>query len=297
MGNGCREDALKLQPTEEVAAFPSGVCSSPDTTIMIDPLNRLDDQWAVVTGSSSGIGRAIALELAASGANVVVHGRDAARAADVAAAIRELKREAAVVVTDFADPVDWSRFVDDLWEKHPIDIWVNNAGVDVLTGDAANWRFSEKLARLWEVDLRGTVELSRAVGRRMRECGHGVIVNIGWDQAEMGMAGGSGEMFAAIKGAIMAFTRSLAKSLAPQVQVNCVAPGWIRTAWGHDASLARQQRAVSESLLHRWGEPEDVAHAVRFLASPAASFINGQVIAVNGGRADLLDRSANDWSA
>ena len=103
-------------------------------------------------------------------------------------------------------------------------------------------------------------------------------------------------MFAAVKGAIAAFSRSLAKSLAPHVRVNCLAPGWIRTAWGETASDAWQQRARRESLLGRWGEPEDVARVARFLASPAAAFINGQVIAVNGGRADPLDRESNDWS-
>ena len=97
------------------------------------------------------------------------------------------------------------------------------------------------------------------------------------------MAGDSGELFAATKGAIMAFTRSLAKSLAPHVRVNCVAPGWIKTAWGERASAAWQERAVRESLLARWGTPEDVARAVRFLVSPEAAFITGQVLPVNGG--------------
>ena len=81
----------------------------------------------------------------------------------------------------------------------------------------------------------------------------------------------------------MAFTRSLAKSLAPEVRVNCLAPGWIRTAWGEQASEYWQQRAASESLMGRWGTPEDVAHAARFLASPAASFVTGQVLEINGG--------------
>ena len=120
----------------------------------------------------------------------------------------------------------------------------------------------------------------------MRERGHGVILNMGWDQADTGMAGDSGEFFAAIKGAVMAATRSLAKSLAPQVRVNCIAPGWIRTEWGHQASAEWQQRAKRESLLARWGEPEDVARVACFLVSPAASFINGQIIPINGGRAD-----------
>jgi 3-oxoacyl-[acyl-carrier protein] reductase len=118
----------------------------------------------------------------------------------------------------------------------------------------------------------------------MKHRGSGVILNIGWDQAEAGMAGDSGELFATSKGAVMAFTRSLAKSLAPEVRVNCLAPGWIKTAWGETASEAWQNRAKSESLLQRWGTPEDIAQAAAFLASPAASFITGQVVPVNGGR-------------
>jgi 3-oxoacyl-[acyl-carrier protein] reductase len=109
---------------------------------------------------------------------------------------------------------------------------------------------------------------------------------MGWDQAESGMAGDSGELFAAVKGAVMAATRSLAKSLAPQVRVNCIAPGWIRTEWGEQASAEWQERAKRESLLDRWGRPEDVARVACFLASPAAEFINGHIIPVNGGRAD-----------
>jgi 3-oxoacyl-[acyl-carrier protein] reductase len=263
---------------------------------MSDRQYRLDDCCAVVTGSTSGIGRQIALEFAAAGADLVVHGRDGVRAEQVCLMIRDMKREATARVTDLAQVEALEPWVDALWRERPIDVWVNNAGVDVLTGDAACWSFGDKLARLWEVDVRATVELSRAVGRRMRERGRGVILNTGWDQAETGMAGDSGEMFAAAKGAIMAFSRSLAKSLAPRVRVHCIAPGWIRTRWGDTASEAWQRRAVGESLMARWGVPEDVARVARFLASPAGSFINGQVIAVNGGRADTFDRGSSDWS-
>jgi 3-oxoacyl-[acyl-carrier protein] reductase len=176
------------------------------------------------------------------------------------------------------------QFGEGAWQwGPPVDIWINNAGADVLTGEAAHWPFEQKLAALWQVDVLATIELSRLVGRRMKERGRGVIINIGWDQAEHGMAGDSGEMFAAVKGAVMAFTRSLAQSLAPQVRVNCLAPGWIRTTWGERASQYWQQRAARQSLRGRWGTPEDVARAAVFLASPAADFISGQVIAVNGG--------------
>lgn len=251
---------------------------------MPDSYYRLEGRWAVVTGSTRGIGKAIALELASAGANVVVHGRDRQAADEVSAEIRKLKRESRVVVTDLAAADGRTTLVEESWRERPIDIWVNNAGVDVLTGDAAGWPFDEKLQRLWEVDVLGTVELSRAVGARMVERGQGTIINIGWDQAETGMEGESGEMFAVVKGGIMNFTRSLAKSLAPAVRVNSIAPGWIRTAWGDGASDYWQERAKGESLLARWGEAEDIARVARFLASNAASFVNGQTIAVNGGR-------------
>jgi 3-oxoacyl-[acyl-carrier protein] reductase len=155
-----------------------------------------------------------------------------------------------------------------------------------LTGPVAETSFEEKLASLWKVDVVATLRMSRDVGRRMKERGHGAILNMGWDQAETGMEGDSGELFGAAKGAVMAATRSLAKSLAPQVRVNCVAPGWIQTEWGQTASEDWQQRAIGESLLARWGQPEDVARVAHFLVSPAATFINGQIVPINGGRND-----------
>jgi 3-oxoacyl-[acyl-carrier protein] reductase len=240
---------------------------------------------AVVTGSSSGIGRAIALALANARAACVVHARQSRDAAEqVAQMIRSTGGEAMVVMADIASPGERARLVAEAWQwRGAVDVWVNNAGADTLTGAAGAWSFEDKLARLWQVDVAGTIGLSRTVGRRMRAARGGSIVTIGWDQAETGMAGDSGEMYAAVKGAVMAFTRSLARSLAPAVRVNCVAPGWIKTAWGDGASDYWDRRARGEALLERWGEPEDVAAAVRFLASPAAAFITGCVLPVNGG--------------
>ena len=97
------------------------------------------------------------------------------------------------------------------------------------------------------------------------------------------MSGPSGELFAATKGAIMSMTKSLAQSYAPEVRVNCVAPGWIKTSWGEQASDYWDQRAKRESLMRRWGTPEDIASVAAFLSSKDASFVSGQVIAVNGG--------------
>ena len=251
---------------------------------MSDSDYRLDDRWAVVTGSTRGIGRAMAIELALAGAKVVVHGRDANSAKETCDLIDKVGGTSAVVIADLAAVAGRKALLEQTWAGREMDIWVNNAGADVLTGDAAELPFEEKLDLLWQIDVQATVDLSRGAGARMGERG-GVILNVGWDQAESGMAGDSGEFFSASKGAIIDFSRSLAKSLAPHVRVNCICPGWIRTAWGEQASEYWDRRAKAESLLGRWGEPEDLARLARFLASPAASFINGQAIAVNGGRA------------
>lgn len=240
---------------------------------------------AVVTGSSSGIGRATAIALAEAGADVIVHARRSEAAAhETAAAIVQAGRRCEVLLADLAEPEARDAFAARAWRLwHGLDIWVNNAGVDVLTGEAASWSFDRKLQALWQVDVAATIALTRSVGAWMRASGGGAIVNIGWDQADHGMGGNSGEIFATVKGAVMAFTRSAAASLAPEVRVNCVAPGWIRTAWGDQASEAWQRRAVEESLMRRWGTPEDVAAAIVFLASPASGFVTGHVLPVNGG--------------
>ncbi|HUT92981.1 MAG TPA: SDR family oxidoreductase [Thermoguttaceae bacterium] len=240
---------------------------------------------AVVTGSSRGIGRAIALELAGAGADVLVHARQSRQAAEATAdGVRALGREAEVVLADLAEPDRHERLVEQAWNWRPgVDIWINNAGADVLTGAAAGWSFERKLEMLWRVDVAATIRLGRLAGSRMKAAGRGVILNLGWDGAERGMAGPSGELFAAAKGAVMAFTRSLAQSLAPQVRVNCLAPGWIKTAWGEKASEDWQDRVQRETPLGRWGTPEDVARVALFLVSPAAGFVTGQIVHVNGG--------------
>jgi 3-oxoacyl-[acyl-carrier protein] reductase len=250
---------------------------------------ELNGKVAVVTGSSSGIGRAIAIELAAAGVDVIVHARsNRVGAEETRSAIHDLGRESTVLLADLAQATCRETLVEQAWDwRQGVDIWINNAGADVLSGDVAAWSFDRKLELLWKIDVTATICLSRLAGDRMkqqaRDTGSRVILNMGWDQAEAGMADDSGEMFSAIKGAIMSFSRSLAQSLAPEVRVNCLAPGWIKTKWGESASEYWQQRARGESLLDRWGTPEDVARVARFLASPAASFITGQVVPINGG--------------
>ncbi|MEM6329907.1 MAG: SDR family oxidoreductase [Planctomycetota bacterium] len=239
---------------------------------------------AVVTGASSGIGRAIALELAGRGADLVLHARQNAEGlTEVATRVKGLGRRCRTELADLSHAEGRQTLVAAAWSGPPVDIWVHNAGADVLTGDAASADFDAKLEQLWRVDVAGTIGVCRAVGRAMADRGAGVILTVGWDQAETGMEGDPGQMFGPTKAAVMAFTKSLAKTLAPAVRVNCVAPGWIKTRWGDDAPEYWRRRAVGEALLSRWGTPEDVAAAAAFLASPQAAFITGQVVNVNGG--------------
>lgn len=244
---------------------------------------------ALVTGSSTGIGAAIAAKLAATGAKVILHGRTLSpELSQTSRQLIDCGREVKSLACDFTDAAAVATFAESAWDLFgKIDVLVNNAGGDVLTTERADYTPTQKLDFLYSIDCRATFQLSRLLGAKMKDVnsdtGQGSIVNIGWDQAFQGMEGDSGEMFSAIKGSVMSMTLSLAQTLAPQVRVNCVAPGWIKTQWGEQASEYWENRAKSESLMERWGTPDDVADAVSFLASEQASFISGQILNVNGG--------------
>ncbi|MBM3979508.1 MAG: 2-amino-4-hydroxy-6-hydroxymethyldihydropteridine diphosphokinase [Planctomycetes bacterium] len=228
---------------------------------------------ALVTGSTSGIGATIANEFQFHGAEVVRHGRRA-----------KLAPDERFVSADLRDPAQVDRLACEAWDTFGgLDVLVCNAGADTLTGDGAKLSFDEKLEALLAVDLKATMRLSRDIGTRMKQRGRGSVLTVGWDQAETGMEGDSGQLFAAVKGAVTCFTRSLALSLAPEVRANCLAPGWVRTAWGETASDVWQERVRDETPLGVWGLADDVAAAAVWLASPAARFITGQTIRVNGG--------------
>ncbi len=240
---------------------------------------------ALVTGSTSGIGKAIAAELARAGADVLIHGRRSREnAGAVAQELAVYSGRIGVVMADLADSAACDALADTAWKLWDgLDIVVLNAGADLVTGDAPDWSFRQKWDALLAVDLTATVMLGRAFGERMKAKGSGSLVTMGWDQAETGFDGESGQLFGPVKAAVMAFTRSLAKAVAPEVRVNAVAPGWIKTAWGEQASPKWQDRVTRETPLGRWGLPEDVAKTVRWLVSPGAAFITGQVIRINGG--------------
>jgi len=240
---------------------------------------------AIVVGASSGIGRATALKLASAGWDVITHGFHKAQATqDLAAQIRAQGSKSQALIADLSQPDSVVKLVSDAWGIWDgLDAWLHLAGADILTGNARNASFDQKLQILWSVDVLSTITACRDVGQRMVGQGHGSIITVGWDQAETGMEGDSGELFGATKAAVMAFSRSLALSLAPHVRVNNVAPGWIKTAWGDTAPTLWQERVIRETPLGCWGLPDDIAGACNFLVSEDARFLTGQTLRVNGG--------------
>ena len=245
----------------------------------------LDRKIVLVTGASSGIGRAIALGCARAGADVAITYRDnQAGAEEAAAAIRELGRRAEVLRTDISVEADVTALAAELRRRLPrVDAWINNAGADILTGRGIRLSRLEKLDLLLAVDLRGTVLASWAAVDLMRAQGGGTIINMSWDHVSLGMAGENPILYSAAKGGIMSFSKSLARETAPDIRVNILAPGFIETAFGQDANERFRTDVVAKTPLGRWGVPDDVAGAAVFLASDASAFMTGQTIMVNGG--------------
>ncbi|MFK8112655.1 MAG: SDR family NAD(P)-dependent oxidoreductase [Rubripirellula sp.] len=250
---------------------------------------KFEGTSAVVTGASSGIGRAVAIALAEAGAaKILVHYRkNQAGAEETAEAIKQFGTDPILCSADIACGEARQQLVATAFEQlGTVETWVNNAGADVLTGEAASLDFQSKLEHLLSVDVVGTIDLSRLVAKRMLAIQQEEIPSftfVGWDQAPLGMEGDAGQMFGPVKAAVMAFANSFAQSLAPQIRVNTIAPGWIQTAWGDTTSEYWNGRARGQSLMNRWGKPEDIANAVVFAADPVNSFLTGQTITLNGG--------------
>lgn len=240
----------------------------------------------LVTGASSGIGRAIAIASARAGADVALTYRLNERGArDVAREIEAIGRRARVLRLDLADAASVNALGSAARTAlGGVDAWVNNAGADVLTGPAASMPVTEKLDLLMRVDLRGTMLASWQAAELMtaQENG-GVIINMSWDHVLTGMPGVEAQLFSAVKGGVLAFSKSLARTVAPRVRVNVLAPGWIETAYGTEVDETVRRQVVASTPLERWGTPEDVAGAAVYLASPAASFVTGQTMLIGGG--------------
>jgi 3-oxoacyl-[acyl-carrier protein] reductase len=246
-----------------------------------DPL-PLHGRTAFVTGSSRGIGRAIAVELGRWGADVVVHAQKNLDLAESAAAeIRALGRRSLAVLADVRVKADLEAAADRVKaELGPVDILVNNAGTRqdgpfILMSE-------EKWDEVMNVNLRGTVYATKAFVRGMMARKWGRIVNIVSPTGIIGMAGQTN--YGASKGAVIALTRSLAREMAPfGVLVNAVNPGFIHTELTADVSEETKRELLSPTILKRQGEPEEVASVVAFLCSNFSSYMSGQIVNVDGG--------------
>ena len=245
---------------------------------------RLDGKIVLVTGASSGIGRAIALGCARAGAHVAVTFRGNAEGAEeTARGIRAAGRRAEVLRVDLSRDEDIAALGASARERFGhVDAWINNAGADILTGAGGRLSRLQKLDQVLAVDLRGTIIASWTAVELMRERG-GVIINMSWDHVSLGMTGENPILYSAAKGGIASFSKSLARAVAPDIRVNILAPGFIETAFSELADEAWRRTVVDRTPLQRWGTPEDLVGAAVFLASDESRFMTGQMIMVNGG--------------
>ena len=236
--------------------------------------NNLEGQTALVTGATSGIGRAIALRLARDGAEVVVHGRDAERGENVVDAISAEGGRARFVAADVGDAAAVTRLAEEAGE---VDILVNNAGFSWF-GPTADLD-AESFDAMFASNVRSAYLLVAALAPKMAARGSGSIVNLSSMAAQVGLPGGAA--YSATKASLAAMTRSWAAEFSPGVRVNAIAPGPVFTARSAPDRIAQLGETT---ILKRAAQPEEIADAVAFLVSPEAAYFTGATIAADGGR-------------
>lgn len=237
---------------------------------------------ALVTGSSRGIGRAIALELAKEGIDIVINNDgNPQEGIEVVNEINEIGQQAIYIQADVSDPDRVNKMTEKIIEEFGrIDVLINNAGIArdkmLVNMDVEHWN------RVVSVNLTGTFNCTRSVIKYMKKQGGGKIINISSVVGEIGNIGQAN--YAASKGGVISFTKAIAKEYArDKIIVNAVAPGFIETKMLETIPEKVMQKILSQIPLRRPGKPEEVAKLVNFLVSDDANYITGQVINVNGG--------------
>jgi len=247
----------------------------------VSRMSQLASQIAVVTGAGRGIGRAIALKFAAAGADIVCVSRTAENCEKVANEVRALRRKAWVHAVDVADAAAVTAAGEKiLAEAGRVDILVNNAGV---TRDGLLMRLSEEdWDTVLDTNLKGAFLFTKVFSRPFVKQRSGRIINVA---SIIGLIGNAGQCnYAASKAALIGFTKSVARELASRgITVNALAPGFIETDMTADLNEDTRNELLKRIPLNSFGLPEDVACAALFLASPAARYVTGQVLTVDGG--------------
>ena len=241
----------------------------------------LDKQIVVVTGASRGIGRSIALELARQGATVIGTATSESGADAISAALKEAGVQGRGAVLDVTDAAASEAFIDGVVKEFGgLNVLVNNAGI---TKDQLAMRMKdEEFDAVIDTNLRAVFRLSRAVLRPMMKARGGRIINITSVVASSGNPGQAN--YAAAKAGVAGMTRALAREIGSRgITVNCIAPGFIDTDMTKVLPEAQRTALTAQIPLGRLGSPEDIAHAVSFLASPHAGYITGTTLHVNGG--------------
>jgi 3-oxoacyl-[acyl-carrier protein] reductase len=242
---------------------------------------------ALVTGSSRGIGRAIALRLARDGAAVAVNYRERRDQADeVVGAITHAGGRAIAIAADVASAVDCTRLVETARQAlGPVDILVNNAGV-LRKGDLADFDCAQ-MESMHNVNVDGLIRVTREVAGDMQARQWGRIVNIA-SIAGIGTVSAGTTFYSATKAAVISLTRRFALDLGPHgITVNAIAPGFIATDMAMQSGASFEVIAA-KAMLRRVGRPEEIAAAAAFLVSEDAGFITAQVLTVDGGRTDFI---------
>jgi len=258
-------------------------------------IKSMPPSTVLITGASGGIGSATAKRFASTGAEIILHAhQNTATVSELREIIQNQGGKAKIITADFSQGQAAEHLYQQVFElTDQIDVLVNAAGLDLMLPATASLPFEQKLQQIWQTDVFTPIQLSRMIGKRMQERKRGTIFFLGWNGVNYGWRGETAQLYGAVKGALLGFSRSLAEDLAPNILVRCLSLGWIKTRWGEKLSEEVEQRYAADSRRNRWGTPEEVAAVIEFLASEESKYIDGIGLRLDGEKTALRGDTTN----